>query len=277
MARARSLESRLARHAGAVMVAAALFGSASAALAQAPASPAGVRTQPGDVKEMAFPDGGRPGVLRAEVAGGRLVVRAAEGRTVRVHDAAGVRLQAERGDNVVVLTVAEPRGAGASPSDIVVEVPADTAVRLTATGQASLAVERVRGETRVTAETGSIALEGVTGRVVAETRGGAITARLDRPPSEPLSFTTLTGPITVRLPAETRADVRLDRVEGGFTSDFYMDMLPPEERQIVDDRRPEGGRFHIKIEKTLRGRIDGGGPEIAIRTVSGDIRIEQAR
>jgi hypothetical protein len=228
-------------------------------------------------REVAFSDPSRPGVLRAELAAGRLVVRGVAGSAVRVSDPGRARL--EERDNVVRLTIGEQSGAGAAApgGDIVVEVPPATTVHVTATRQASVGVEAMSGETRATTDAGSIALSGLTGRVAAESQTGAIVARFDAPPREPLAFTTRTGDLEVTLPPGSGVDVRLDHVEGEFTSDFYMEMLPSEERQIVDDRRAEGGRFHIKIEKTLRGRIGEGGPELAIRTVSGAIRLKQAR
>jgi hypothetical protein len=231
---------------------------------------------PGRSQEVPFSDPTRPGVVRAEIAGGRLVVRGYAGRAVRISEPGQVR--AEERDNVMRLTI-DGSAVGATAGrrgDIVVEVPSGAAVHVTGARQASVEVEGIAGETRVTTDAGSITLGDVVGRIVAESQAGSITARFETPPTVPLSFSSRTGDIEVRLPPDTKADVRLDRVEGDFTSDFFIEMLPPEERQIVDDKRPDG-RFHIKIEKTLRGRINGGGPELAFRTVSGALRITQAR
>jgi hypothetical protein len=225
------------------------------------------RAGAGQSLDVPLSDPSRPGTLRAELRGGRLVVREYEGRSLRVSEqgrapsrAAGLRV--EERDNVVRLSLEGSPERTASPEargEILVEVPAGTTLHLTATGQGSLVVQDVRGETQ------------------AGTEAGSLTATFTRPPEKALSFSTGTGDIDVVLPPDTKADVRLDRMEGEFYSDFFVEMLPAEERQIVDDKRPEGGRFHIKIEKTLRGRINGGGPEIAFRTAGGAIRIKQAR
>jgi hypothetical protein len=92
----------------------------------------------------------------------------------------------------------------------------------------------------------------------ARTVSGSVTAALGSlAGSGPLEFKTVSGNVTVDLPADAAARVRMKSVSGGFRTDFPL--------------TAEGRMSHRQIE----GTIGGGGRSIVLETVSGSIRLRR--
>ncbi len=79
---------------------------------------------------------------------------------------------------------------------------------------------------------------------------------------EELSFKTVTGDITLRLPSGIDADVEFESLTGDIDSDFDM--------RVDRERR----RF---LGAHVRGTIGSGGRSLSLKTVSGDVRLLRAR
>jgi hypothetical protein len=69
--------------------------------------------------------------------------------------------------------------------------------------------------------------------------------------------------------------MRSDR--GDVFSDFDVRLATAALSQpIVEDHRSNGGKYRVKIDKTVRGTINGGGPEIQFTNFNGQIYIRKA-
>ena len=77
-----------------------------------------------------------------------------------------------------------------------------------------------------------------------------------------LDFTTVSGDIVLTLPAGVAADVAFQSLSGDFESDLPL--------EVTSQR----GGF---VGSRLEGRLGSGGPRLAFKTVSGDVRLRQAR
>lgn len=69
-----------------------------------------------------------------------------------------------------------------------------------------------------------------------------------------LDFTTVTGKVTVQVPANTNADVRASTLFGSITSDFALTEITPGNRQ---------------------GTVGSGGPRLTLTTVTGSITLRR--
>ena len=78
-----------------------------------------------------------------------------------------------------------------------------------------------------------------------------------------LSFNTVSGDITLRLPEALAADVEFESLSGELDTDFDL---------VVERRRD--GRF---AGSNVEGTIGAGGRRLAFHTVSGDVRLLRAR
>jgi hypothetical protein len=79
---------------------------------------------------------------------------------------------------------------------------------------------------------------------------------------EELELSTVSGDITIRLPAEIDTDVRFSSLSGDFDSDFSL------------SGRTERGRW---VGSRVRGTIGAGGRTLRLQTVSGDVSVVRAR
>lgn len=148
--------------------------------------------------------------------------------------------------------------------DYVVEVPAGVDLDA-AMVTGDVEVENVRS--RVTANS-------VSGDVYVSTtetaRAGSVSGSLDVTMGSTdwrdLSFRTVSGDITLTLPANLTTSVDFESLSGDLDSDFDL---------VVRDRHR-----HRWVGARLRGSIgdeDGGGRSLSLSTVSGDVRIRKGR
>jgi DUF4097 and DUF4098 domain-containing protein YvlB len=109
--------------------------------------------------------------------------------------------------------------------------------------------------------------------VVANSNNGKITASLNRvTPNKNMSFCTMNGNVEVTLPADIKANVKMRSDNGDIWTDFDV-KITPSTKTTVEDNRKTGGRYRVKVDKTIEGTINGGGPEIQFRTFNGRIVI----
>src|SRR5262245_30914289 len=149
-----------------------------------------------------------------------------------------------------------------------IQVPARTNLNLSSFGGPIL-VEGVEGEIEVTSNGGPVTLTNVAGAVVATSHGGPVTARLVRVSSDkPMSFTSFGGNVDVTLPALVRANVKLRSLQGEVYTDFDL-----QQKAGGATTRKDGG-FQFD-GNTIVGTLNGGGPEIELRTFSGRVLLRK--
>jgi DUF4097 and DUF4098 domain-containing protein YvlB len=120
-------------------------------------------------------------------------------------------------------------------------------------------------------------LKGVAGSVVAHSLNGAVAADLKSvDPSKPMSFSTLNGNIDVTLPENVKAKVSLKTDNGEILSDFDVKLEPAAKAVVERGNRPNDP-FHVHVDKTLHGTINGGGPEYQFRSFNGQIFIRKRK
>ncbi len=102
---------------------------------------------------------------------------------------------------------------------------------------------------------GSIHVKEVQGAVNAETSGGSITAQLAKQPEQDCKLETSGGNITVYLAEDVAVNLDASTSGGGLWSDVSINTK---------------GRIR---SGSLRGTINGGGPELYLHTSGGSIKI----
>jgi DUF4097 and DUF4098 domain-containing protein YvlB len=174
--------------------------------------------------------------------------------------------------NVVTISTGRPNMG----SNVMVQVPANASLQLKTMNGGTIDVTGVSGEIEVDNLNGPISLKNVSGSVLAHSLNGTVTAVLDRvTPDKPMSFTSLNGKIDVTLPGDTKARVRLKTDNGAIYSDFDVKMEPDANKPVVEDSRGQGGKYRIKIDRSVYGSINGGGPEYRFETMNGNILIHK--
>lgn len=176
-------------------------------------------------------------------------------------------------DNVVnIKTTVFSRG-----SDVVVTVPRNSSLDLKTVNGGNVSVEQTDGEIDADVLNGKITLKDVSGSVVAHALNGAILVTLDRvDPTKPMSFSTLNGDIDVTLPDNVKANIRMKTDNGAIYSDFDV-KLDSGAQTVTSDSRREHGAYHVRLDRTMHGTINGGGPEYQFTSFNGQIYIRKKK
>lgn len=124
------------------------------------------------------------------------------------------------------------------------------------TSGGSITLARIRGSVTARTSGGGITIEDATGSVDASTSGGSIKARLSGQMVADSKLSTSGGGITVSMGPNVAADLDARASGGGVSSD-----LPITIQGTMDDDE-------------LRGKINGGGPKLTLRTSGGGIRVK---
>lgn len=160
-------------------------------------------------------------------------------------------------------------------TEVTLLVPRRSSLELKSVTNGGIDVQQVDGEIDVEALNGEIKLTDVSGSVVAHSLNGEILASIDRADlSKPMSFSTLNGVIDVSLPQTVKATVRLKTDNGAIYSDFDVKM---EGTAQVDQSSDGHGSHHYRVDKTLKGTINGGGPEYTFTSFNGTIYIRKRK
>ena len=137
-----------------------------------------------------------------------------------------------------------------------VQVPRQADLELR-TVNGEIDVSEVAGEIRVRSTNGDVSVTDSAGSVNASTTNGAIDVELDQVSGSRMEFETTNGGIRVYLPATIRASVLARTTNGSIETDFPVAVQ---------------GEFR---RTRLEGDINGGGPQIELRTTNGSIRIRE--
>ncbi len=162
------------------------------------------------------------------------------------------------------------------PIDVTVSVPLHTSLKLRAVNDGDIVVTGVDGELDVDDVNGSVTLNNISGSAVAHALNGHLHVTFTRvDPQKAMAFSSLNGDIDVTFPADLKANVSIRSDRGDVFSDFDVQLKAASSQPVVEDSRGKGGKYRVKVDKTVHGTINGGGPEIQFRNFQGQIYIRK--
>jgi hypothetical protein len=214
---------------------------------------------------------------------------------------AGGAFAATQATNNVVIIHGSPMSGDA---DATVTVPASTALDLH-TMKGDITVTGVSGELSVQTMNGDIALHQVGGSIVAHALHGKITAAISQLGTKPSSFSSLNGDIDITLPADARANLRLQDDRGGVYLDNGFDFVQTASKPASPDlalvqsqaralsaqadmfkAQASGGPgpaapiFKSSFQlagPTIAGTLNGGGVDLLLQDFRGNIYLHKAK
>jgi hypothetical protein len=159
---------------------------------------------------------------------------------------------------------------------ITIKIPqGSTKIVLGTVQDGDIEVKDVSGEIEISNVNGSISATGITGSVVANTVNGEIIVKFKSiDPKAPMAFSSVNGKIDVLFPADIKADVKLKSDRGEMFSDFDIAV---NKSQPKVEKNTEDHYYSVKIEDWVYGKINGGGPEMMMKTMMGNIYIRKAK
>ena len=253
---------------------------------------AATATASGDKINVSFSDPARPGKLVVSLMSGKIFVKGHDANNVIVETKTDDEDDDDRGRGTSAglrrirntasgLTIEEENNEMRisthmhHETSLTISVPVRTSLKLTLMNGDDIVVERVEGELEVNNMNGDISLTNVAGTGIIHSANGEVKAHFTRVTGKPMSFTTMNGDVDVALPADIKATVRLDSGHGEIYTDFPIEMMPTTMQQTVQDDRGKGGKYRIKMEKAMVGKINGGGVEYTLKTMNGDIHLRR--
>lgn len=122
-------------------------------------------------------------------------------------------------------------------AEFTVEVPRQTCLTLRTQAGGDIAINGVEGDLDINSMNGEITLTDISSSAVVNTMNGEINATFKRAPVKPVSLSSMNGEIFVKLPADTKANLRLRSHNGAILTDFSDDAL-----KAKSERTPTKGR-----------------------------------
>jgi hypothetical protein len=162
-------------------------------------------------------------------------------------------------------------------SDLIITVPVHTSASLHTVNGGNISVTGVDGELDANNVNGAVTLKDISGSAVAHALNGRVLVTFIRADAKPMAFSSLNGNIDVTFPAGFKANVSMRTDNGEVYSDFDVALTTTTPQQTVEDNRTsQGGKYRVKVDKTVRGTINGGGPEVQFKNFNGNIYIRKA-
>ncbi len=139
--------------------------------------------------------------------------------------------------NLVVLDgTSEPWAGGAPSYDV--GVPASVAVVVSNAWGGNIDCSNLTGDIEIKSLNGEVRLDNIVGGALVETMNGEISANVrEVHEGKALSFTSTNGEIVIRVPDQTKANVRLRSQNGSILTDFDENVLVTKTENLGRSRR----------------------------------------
>jgi hypothetical protein len=142
--------------------------------------------------------------------------------------------------------------------------------------QGDVTITNVSGTIEINAVESDITLKDISGKTTVSTVDGDLVATFkDIDKDKPLYLSSVDGDLDVTLPSNIQADLSLQTLDGEMFTDFDIDItLEPEQTTKGDRRSTDMVRF-FRAGNAVYGKINGGGSNIQIKTVDGNIYLRK--
>jgi hypothetical protein len=234
-----------------------------------------------------FSDPAKPGILKIRIGRGDLVVRAGDGQAIAIHSDSEPREQAVGADGLRVLTeasgysFAEKNNVAtfecgiANPgksSDCQITVPRSTAVVVNNVWGGDITCSGISGDLDIRSLNGEVRLDDISGGALVESTNGGIRATIrEVHEGRPISFTSVNGTVSIRVPVDAKANVRLRTQNGEIKTDFDEKALVTK----VELAQPYAARrAHTSSGDGADSDVNGRSPEEDARLAAKEARRE---
>ncbi len=216
---------------------------------------------------LKFSDPSKPGTLKIMVSHGDLRIHGTDDAEIRVKSDAQPVTSAPRSDglrvlsssssftftekdNVAVLDYGRDDWGGGS-ADFNITVPRNTSIVIASNLGSDVHVNDVNGDVDINSLNVDVTLEGLGGGASVSTMNGEIKASFGKQlvVSKPLSFSSMNGQVLLRVPADTKANVRLRSQNGSILTDFDDKALVTK-TEIMNSPRTKHSSSHAPTPPT---------------------------
>ncbi len=188
---------------------------------------------------------------------------------MRKIDNNSMEFSVEENNNTVYL---KKRARGAVV-DFEIKVPKNFSLKLSAMNRGDIFVENVNGEFEVSNTNGKIDMVNISGSVIADALNKNINIHFTKVTNNTtMAFSSLNGDLNITFPKNLKATIKAKTDYGNVYTDFDMKV---ENNNLTVNKTKSSGVYKVKVEKWIRGLINGGGSEMTFKTLNGDIFIKE--
>lgn len=181
----------------------------------------------------------------------------------------GLELEASENGNLVKVS----SGSWNVKTNLEIEVPSGMDLNVSTYNDGDLMITNIQGEVELTNYNGEITALNISGSVVATTYNGDIKVTFDKvTEGKPMSYSNYNGDVDLTFPASTKATFKMKTESGDIYTGFDMNITSS---GPVKQQDPKSGAFKLKIDEWKRGDINGGGPEVTMKSYNGDLYIRK--
>lgn len=124
----------------------------------------------------------------------------------------------------------------------------------------------LQGEVEIKSKTSDMILKNVTGPIIANSTSGDLEITMSSlSQAGPTSISLVSGFIDITMPAASKANLYLSSISGEVYTDMDIQLRGDKEKSM---QRIAGGR-------DIQGTLNGGGVEMRLKTISGDIYLRK--
>jgi len=183
----------------------------------------------------------------------------------------GIEITAEEHNNAIKVTSQFMKRA----MNLTIKVPQQFGLKVSTVNNGDILIENVSGELEINNVNGAIKLTNVSGSAVATTVNGGVKATFKSVNAEsPMAFTSLNGNVDVTFPPSAKFNVKLKSDRGEIYSDFDVDVdkTEPKSNKVTKD-----GMYKVSIDDWVQGKVNGGGSQVMMKNMHGNIYIRKAK
>jgi hypothetical protein len=188
----------------------------------------------------------------------------------RISPRNGLELSAEEKNNKVNVHSSSHRQS----INLTIKVPQQFALKVSTINNGDIVIDNVTGELEINNVNGDITMTNVAGSAVANTVNGVIKANFKSVTDSPMAFTTLNGNVDITFPATVKMNAKVKSDRGEVYSDFDMDIDKSAPKGV---RSNQNGMYKVSIDEWIQGKVNGGGAEVMMKNMHGNIYIRKAK
>jgi hypothetical protein len=194
----------------------------------------------GETSRIKFSDPSKPGTFKMSLAWADVKVTGTDGSEIVVSssvekkkekgeevDADGFRrldddvnFELKEKNNVVTLSMSGDQQWFSHGTEFEIQVPRNTNLVLRTQLGGDIVVSNIDGDVDINSMNGEVFLSDISSSAVVNTMNGEVTASYSKAPVKPVSITSMNGEVDVRLPADTKANLRLRSHNGSIRTNF---------------------------------------------------------
>lgn len=187
---------------------------------------------------------------------------------MRLVTSGGSGFEAEEHNNTVEIE----KESWSARVDFVIQVPRNFDLEVETYNNGHVWIEDIDGEVNTESYNGPITLNNIRGSASASTYNGAIEVQFTSLDADsPMAFSTYNGNVEITVPNGTKLTTKMKTNRDIYTDFDNFSLSQPKGRR----ESGRNGSTRFKYEDWITGDLNGGGPDVTMKTTNGNIYIRK--